>query len=563
MDERTIGFPPESTTIASLDAHSRRGRRTRWTERFRSRVRFRPEVGLLEPRTLLSAEPTLTALSASAPAGSSITFTATVSGLTAGGATPNQGTVTISDQNGVLAKETLVNGVATYTTSGLAPGTITVTASYDGTADFAASATGTIVTAVGTGKAGYSGDNAPATTANLNHPWGVAVDSAGDLFFCDVNNNVVREVVKSTGNIITVAGDGKAGYSGDQGPATSAELDSPNSVAVNSAGDLFISDAGNNRIREVVKLTGDIITIAGTGKAGYSGDHGPATDAEIDSPRGLSVNSAGDVFFADNPNNVVREVEASGDIMTVAGDGKAGYSGNNGPATAAKLNGPNFVAVDSAGNLFIGDANNNQVREVVKATGDIIAVAGNGTSGYSGDNGPATAAEMANPLGVAFDSVGDLFIADNGDNVVREVVKATGNIITVAGDGKAGYSGDDGPAIDATLSNPGRVAVNSAGVLFIADANNNVVRGRTGGDRDHQSHSNANSDTNADPHTHADADPHTHADADSHTHANADPHSHTYRKGTPDIHASTGPSAAPAGIRADPAEDRTRRHEEG
>ena len=278
-------------------------------------VRFRPEVGLLEPRTLLSAEPTLTALSASAPAGSSITFTATVSGLTAGGATPNQGTVTISDQNGVLAKETLVNGVATYTTSGLAPGTITVTASYDGTADFAASATGTIVTAVGTGKAGYSGDNAPATTANLNHPWGVAVDSAGDLFFCDVDNNVVREVVKSTGNIITVAGDGKAGYSGDQGPATSAELDSPNSVAVDSAGDLFISDAGNNRIREVVKSTGDIITIAGTGKAGYSGDHGPATDAEIDSPRGLSVNSAGDVFFADNPNNVVREVEASGDII--------------------------------------------------------------------------------------------------------------------------------------------------------------------------------------------------------------------------------------------------------
>ena len=230
-------------------------------------------------------------------------------------------------------------------------------------------------------------------------------------------------------------------------------------------------------IREVVKATGDIITVAGNGTAGYSGDNGPATAAELDSPRGVAVDSAGDLFIADNGNNVVREVvKATGDIITVAGNGTAGYSGDNGPATAAELNGPNGVAVDSAGDLFIADTDNNAVREVVKATGDIITVAGNGTAGYSGDDGPATAAELDNPIGVAVDSAGDLFIADSGNNVVREVVKATGDIITVAGNGTAGYSGDNGPATAAELDGPGRVAVDSAGDLFIADTGNNVVR---------------------------------------------------------------------------------------
>ena len=288
---------------------------------------------------------------------------------------------------------------------------------------------------------------------------------------------MVREVVKATGDIITVAGNGKAGYSGDNGPATAAELNDPDDVAVDSAGDLFIADMNNNVIREVVKATGDIITVAGNGTAGYSGDNGPATAAELDSPRGVAVDSAGDVFFADTRNNVIREVvKATGDIITVAGNGKAGYSGDNGPATAAELNSPNTVAVDSAGDLFIADANNNAIREVVKATGDIITVAGNGTAGYSGDNGPATAAELNGPTGVAVDSVGDLFIADNGNNRVREVVKATGDIITVAGNGTAGYSGDNGPATAAELNGPGRVAVDSAGDLFIADTGNNVVR---------------------------------------------------------------------------------------
>ena len=256
--------------------------------------------------------------------------------MSAGGATPNGGTIAFKDQNGTIGSETVADGVAELTTSSLEAGNDTVTASYGGTPAFASSTTGTIVTAAGNGTAGYRGNNGPATAAELNGDWGLAVDSAGDLFIVDGNNNVVREVVKTTGDIITVAGNGTAGYKGDNGPATAAELNAPNSVSVDSAGDLFISDQGNNVIREVVKATGDIITIAGNGSPGYKGDNGPATAAEINSPRGISIDASGDLFIADWGNNVIRELVATtGDIITVAGNGTAGYSGDNGPATAA------------------------------------------------------------------------------------------------------------------------------------------------------------------------------------------------------------------------------------
>ena len=234
---------------------------------------------------------------------------------------------------------------------------------------------------------------------------------------------MIREVVKATGDIITVAGNGTAGYSGDNGPATAAELRNPDGVAVDAAGDLFIADTYNNVIREVVNATGDIITVAGNGTAGLQRRQRPGHRGRAGHPHGVAVDAAGDLFIADTDNNVIREVvKATGDIITVAGVGTAGYSGDNGPATAAELNDPNGVAVDAAGDLFIADTNNNVIREVVKATGDIITVAGNGTAGYSGDSGPATAAELYGPAGVAVDAAGDLFIADTDNNVIREVV---------------------------------------------------------------------------------------------------------------------------------------------
>jgi hypothetical protein len=297
-----IAVPLQSVDSAANQTPWRRGRRTRRPERLRSRAGFRPQVGRLEQRALLSGLPTLTALIASAASaayGQSVAFTATVSDLSPGGATPTGGTVTFNDQNGPIGFGTLVDGVAAFTTLSLPSGAITVTASYGGTADFAPSATGTIVTAAGNGIAGYTGNNGPATAAELDWPTGMSFDSAGDLFITDFYNNVVREVVKATGDIITVAGDGTAGYSGDGGPATSAALNRPNGVAVDSAGDLFIADQNNNVIREVVKATGDIITVAGNGTAGYKGDNGPATAAELNSARTVAIDASGDLFISD------------------------------------------------------------------------------------------------------------------------------------------------------------------------------------------------------------------------------------------------------------------------
>ena len=208
----------------------------------------------------------------------------------------------------------------------------------------------------------------------------MAVDGSGNLFIADTGNNCIREVVQATGNIITVAGTGTAGYSGDGGPATAALLSGPTGVAVDGSGDLFIADAGNNVVREVVQATGSIVTVAGTGTADYSGDGGPATAAQLSAPAGVAVDGSGNVFVADTANNVIREVvQATGVIVTVAGTGAAGYSGDNGrPPPRRRLNGPAGVAVDGSSNVFIADADNNVVREVVAATGNIITVAGNG-----------------------------------------------------------------------------------------------------------------------------------------------------------------------------------------
>jgi len=226
--------------------------------------------------------------------------------------------------------------------------------------------TGIITTVAGNGSMGYSGDNGAATSASLNKPYGVAVDSAGNIYIADLFNFVIRKVAAGTGMITTVAGNGTSGYSGDNGAATSARLSGPTGVAVDSIGNMYIADSVSNRIRKVAAGTGIITTVAGNGTSGYSGDNGAATSASLSYPNGVAVDSAGNIFIANMGNNRIRKVATgTGIITTVAGNGTEGYSGDNSSATSTALNQPHGVAVDSAGNIYIADYGNNRIREVL------------------------------------------------------------------------------------------------------------------------------------------------------------------------------------------------------
>ena len=337
---------------------------------------------------------------------------------------------------------------------------------------------GLITTAAGNGTQGYSGDNGLASGAELDYPVGVAVDASGNLYVADAfQHNEIREVNGTTGNITTVAGNGTQGALGDNGPATNAGLCYPEGMALDGTGNLYIADLCNNRIRKVAAGTGIITTVAGNGTQGFSGDNGLATNAELNQPQGVAVDASGNLYIADAINNRVRKVSAATSIITtVAGKGTSGFSGDNGIATDAELSGPSGVALDSYGNLYIADQANNRVREVAGSTGIITTVAGNGTAGYSGDSGPATSGELNGPFAVELDTAGNLYIVDVLNNCVRKVSAATGIITTVAGNGTRGYSGDSGPATHAELALPNGVALDGSGNLYIADTYNARVR---------------------------------------------------------------------------------------
>jgi len=323
---------------------------------------------------------------------------------------------------------------------------------------------GNISTIAGNGTAGYSGDGSTGTNAELNFPTGVAVDSSGNVYIADLVNLRIRKLT-SGGTISTVAGNGKYSYSGDSGQATSAQLNTPQAVAADSSGNLYIADTVNNVVRKVT-AAGVISTIAGNGTAGSGGDGGAATSAQLHSPQGIAVDANGGIYIADTQNARVRKI-TNGTINTVAGSGTAGFGGDSGAATSAQLNIPAGLAVDGAGNLYIADFSNNRVRKVTPG-GTITTLAGNGLEGYSGDGGPATGAQLATPVGLATDSSGNVYIADTGNNAVR-VVNSSGIVSTVAGNGLAGYSGDGGPAVSAMVGNPSGVALDASGNLYISD----------------------------------------------------------------------------------------------
>jgi uncharacterized protein (TIGR03437 family) len=334
---------------------------------------------------------------------------------------------------------------------------------------------GVISTIAGNGVGGFAGDGGSAANSALNSPQGVAVDKAGNVYIADMLNSRVRKV-DVAGNMSTVAGCGVlttacilAGL-GDGGPATTPML-YPFDVATDSAGNFYIADDGNNRIR---KVDGNAIlsTVAGSNKSGFSGDNGPAINAFLNGPLGMAFDSAGNLYFADLSNERIRKVSVSGIITTVAGNGTHGFSGDGGPAIAAALAHPHSVAVDGAGNLYITDSENFRVRKV-NTSGIITTIAGTGGVGFTGDGGPATAATLTTPWGIAVDGSGNIYFSDWLNNRVRKI-DGNGIITTVAGGGSS--LGDGGSATSAKLFGPTGIALDASGNLYIADTSNNRIR---------------------------------------------------------------------------------------
>ena len=330
---------------------------------------------------------------------------------------------------------------------------------------------GNISTVAGNGVSGYSGDGGPATSAMLGQPLGVAVDASGNIYISD-NTQVVRQVSPS-GIISTIAGSYQVGgNTGDGGAASKATLSRPNAVAVDAAGSVYIADQYNCAVR---KISGGIInTYAGSanGKCGFSGDGGPASQALLSVVGGLGLDASGNLYISDYGNQRIRRVSASGTMSTVAGNGQQGFSGDGGAALSAMLSSPHAVATDPTGAILIVDLNNSRVRRAVVG-GTINTIAGETL--LIGDSGPATRALLTLPASIAVDPAGNLYIADPDQERIRQVAPS-GIITTFAGNGNTGYSGNGGAAIAATFNAPSGVAADSAGNLYIADAGNNAIR---------------------------------------------------------------------------------------
>lgn len=336
---------------------------------------------------------------------------------------------------------------------------------------------GTIETVVGTGVGGFSGDGGPATAAQIRTPTRLAFERGGGFVFADLGNDRIRRV-RPDGGIETVAGNGTPGFSGDGGPATAASLNEPTGVAVSSAGDVYIADASNNRIR-MVDSAGVITTVAGSGVRGFSGDGGPATAAQLACPTRIAFDAFDNLYIADQCNHRIRRVDRAGVITTVVGSGTPGaqfgaFSGDGGPALSAQFQHPTALALDGAGAIYISDQLNHRIRKVFR-NGTVTTLAGTGASGFSGDGGPADQATMGPPGAVAVDAAGNVFFGDTANNRVRRI-GIDGMITTVAGTGAAATSGDGGPATSAGVHEPFGVELDAFGNLYIMESGGHRIR---------------------------------------------------------------------------------------
>ena len=338
---------------------------------------------------------------------------------------------------------------------------------------------GNVTTIAGDGTQGYSGDGGPATVSVTNLPTGIAIDNAGNIYFSEITNSVVRKIA-TDGTISTVAGMvGNLNFSGDGGQATTATLNFPQGLAVDASGNLYIADRQNQRIRKV-DANGIITTVAGNGNEGDAGDGGQATTAELNNSQHIAVDNAGNIYISDWQNNKIRKVATDGIITTIAGTGNYAFSGDGGAATSAELKSPSGIVVDASGNVYFSDRNNYRVRKI-DTNGIITTIAGiGGFQPFSGDGGLATDAELYQPSGLTLDSSGNIYIVDSNNQRIRKIT-TDGIINTIIGTGSTGigaggFNGDDMPGTDTRLNSPSGVAVDGAGNIYITDYNNQRIR---------------------------------------------------------------------------------------
>ena len=350
---------------------------------------------------------------------------------------------------------------------------ITILAILTSTAIFASD--WTISTFAGTGVKGFSGDGGPATAAQIDNPFGLTRGPDGALWFCEYTGQHIRKV-NPDGTIQTMAGTGKVGYSGDGGPALQATFNLPHEIRFDKEGNYYLTDMKNHAIRRVDGKTGIITTFAGNGTAGYSGDGGPANKAQLNQPHSLQFGADGSLYICDIGNHSIRKVDMkTGIITTFAGTGKAGITPDGAPIAGTPLKGPRSLDVDKEGNLWLATREGNQVLKLDLKAGKISVIAGTGKSGFTGNGGPAKEATLSGPKGIAINAAGNVWLADCESHSIRMIDMKSGKLELIAGTGKKG-NGPDGDPLQCEMARPHGVFVDTDGSVYVGDSECHRVR---------------------------------------------------------------------------------------